>query len=151
MIVLGVDPGNTTGLVIMEAPEDKIVRLHYFVQVEYKNICRVLHNLNLDWFIDVVVIEDYRIKPHLARANAHKNTNRGEAMRVIGAVEGVFYPIKPVFQDSSILATTQLQSEVKMPAEHSKGQWVSAYNHAFYYLRKHELIKTPLEIRGSNV
>lgn len=108
--------------------------------------------LQEDRFSDVqqLIIEDYRIFGHKAKAHAQSKV---ETTRVIGAVEawakmrGI--KNKPVLQPANILPIAQMWSGIPVPSHgaHGHDQW-SAYNHGFYYLVKNNII--PLTVRTSD-
>lgn len=87
-----------------------------------------------------VIIEDYTLFKNKA---LQQSGSKLETVRIIGEVEGFCrrHKITIVKQDPSILKIAQLWSGKKMPKNHSKSHWVSAYNHGYYYLVKQKIKK----------
>lgn len=85
--------------------------------------------------LQVVIVENFKLFKHKALVQSGSDM---VASRVIGAIEEWVRPrdIKLVKQDASVLSIAQLWSGKKMPKNHAKSHWVSAYNHGFYYLVK---------------
>lgn len=134
------DPGKTTGVTVWgENNEDQEIR------------CILVGQFNeqeLDEFLDkcasippkVFIIEEYRIFGQ--KKNAHVGS-KVETIQVIGQLKAFArkHKIEVVEQPANILVIAQLWSGTKMPKDHSKSHWVSAYNHAYYYLHKQGLLK----------
>lgn len=89
MKLLGVDPGYSTGIAVMEIPEDIIIHpnkpFHKHLldtrtlegYIKYKDL---LEEINPD----VVVIEDYRLYPSVAQA---KSWDKLIEVRILGVIE----------------------------------------------------------------
>ena len=137
-LVLGVDPGHTTGWVVLdiatgvplkreqttgnEATSDFLYQLsHEFPDTAYE--------------LTAIVMEDYKIFAHKAKQHIGSNV---PAAQVIGIVEHQArqWRVPVVKQPANILPMAQKLTGVTMPSNHSKSHWVSAYLHACFYLIK---------------
>jgi hypothetical protein len=144
-----VDPGEMNGLCVIQVT-DRIPYVLYQSMVPYDNLTNETLFIKDNWEIDHVVIEEYKILPHMVYAHTGGKKGKGITMRAIGVVDAIYYTVPRFYQPANILDTTQLQSEVHMPNKHSVGHWVSAYNHAWRHLRDRGLIDSPVEIRAKN-
>lgn len=126
---LAIDPGKTNGWAYFnetgfceEYGQGDLDELREFFQ-EYEKT------------LQVVIIEDFKLFKHKALVQSGSDM---VASRVIGAVEEWVRPrkIKLVKQPADRLTIAQLWSGKKMPKNHAKSHWVSAYNHGYYYLVK---------------
>lgn len=90
--------------------------------------------------VAVVVIEDWRLFGKLAKQQAG---SKMEAARVIGAIESwcAKFNVDATLQPSSILPIAEKWSGMKMTGPHSSSHHISAFNHAWYYLQKNNIIK----------
>lgn len=135
------DPGKTTGVTVWqqkpEQEEPQCVRVEQLNQEELDNFLNPIPVIPVP---KVFIIEDYRVFGQ--KKNAHVGS-RVETAKVIGYIEGCArrHKIEVVLQPASILSIAVLWSGKKMPSDHSVSHWVSAYNHAYYYLHKQGLLK----------
>jgi hypothetical protein len=92
-----------------------------------------------------VIVEDFTLYKSKA---LQQSGSKMETVRVIGSIESWARRNKSVLvkQPASHLTIAQLWSGVKMPSDHRKSHWVSAYNHGYYYLVKQGVRK--LELRN---
>jgi len=150
MIVLGVDPGEMNGLCVVKVV-DQIPYVEYQSMVSYDNLVNETLYIKDRWEIDRVIIEEYKILPHMLRAHTGGKKGKGITMRAIGVVDAIYHSSPRFYQPASILDTTQLQSEMHLPNNHSISHWISAYNHAWRHLRDRGLIRSPVELRASEI
>lgn len=80
MKVLGIDPGGTTGWAVIEDLE-----LQLAGQVKADNFHFWLSNLATDF--DVIVVEDYKIRPDKLIGHYDHAWSSGQTMRFIGALQ----------------------------------------------------------------
>lgn len=127
MRVMAIDPGGTNGI----AWFDDNYQLESFAHVKLANLPEwlSLHKPKPD----IVIVENFRLWKHMAlrQAGSHMPASQG-----IGIIKSYcFYNgIQLVEQSPQILQTAVLMSQMPLPKDHSKSHWVSAYNHAFWWL-----------------
>lgn len=129
---LGIDPGKTTGLALVDLPS-----------VGAKPVLEYTGQLNVEetiqWLaenahrIKIIVCEDYRLFLHKARQQAG---SKMEATQVIGAIRAIasIHKIKVVMQPPNIKAIAEKKTKLKPPSNHAESHWIDAYNHVVYYL-----------------
>lgn len=129
MRVLAVDPGGMNGLAWFR--ED--YELEGFAQVKLDDLTMWLENHGPK--PDVVILENYKLWKHKALQQSGSDM---PASQGIGIVKSYVKRNKMqlVEQSPQILQTAVLMSQMPMPADHSKSHWVSAYNHAFWWMVK---------------
>lgn len=129
MRILAIDPGGMNGLAWFK--ED--YQLEGFAQVKLDDL--VLWLENHEPKPELVILEDYRLWKHKALQQSGSNM---PASRGIGHVESYCTRnrIKLVKQSPQVLEPAQKMSQMKMPSDHSQSHWVSAYNHAYWYMVK---------------
>jgi len=128
MIIVGIDPGGTTGICIVTVNPDEDPTI---IGIEATNSSGVA-NIIFCHEPDLVVIEDYIIGPRASVRQTH------DAIEIIGVVEYICSEINiPVIRQSpSILS--RARKFVKRDV-HSSRHVKSAYAHIIYYLVKNEL------------
>lgn len=129
MEILGIDPGGMNGLAWFSSSSG--YQLTGFTQVSLNDF-----PLWLDAhepIPDVVVYEDYRLFKGKALQQSGSDMPASQAIGMIKAYCSV-RGIKVIKQPSNILPQAALMSQLPMPADHSKSHWISAYNHAFYWM-----------------
>lgn len=131
MEILAIDPGGMNGLAWFSSADN--YQLTGFDQVSLNDF-----PLWLDAhepIPDVVVFENYRLWKHKAMQQSGSTMPASQAIGMIKAyctVRG----IRMVEQSPQDLAVAQKMSQFPMPKDHSKSHWVSAYNHAFFWMVK---------------
>jgi len=133
MKLLGLDPGQSTGYALIEV-DGGVVTLVDF-GVELKEEVTKVHELILQ--ADIVICEDFKIRPDKARAG-NFDYNNMVAPRVIGKIE--------LLCSMSQTKLVKQQPSVKPPAyglsgmQYVKGKknqhWQDAFAHAVYYAVK---------------
>ena len=148
-VVLGVDPGHTTGWCLTS---EKGVVLDKDQTKGNNESSDYLTDLfvrfpEYNYEFTAIVMEDYKIFAHKAKQHIG---SRVPAAQIIGIVEHEARQrdIKLVKQPSSILVTAQKLTNVKMPSDHSKSHWVSAFLHAAHYLIKEGKMLTAAQQRA---
>lgn len=140
MIISGFDPGLTTGYCVFESESGKATPLAYN-QFKFDDIIAVLDDLQPP---DIVVIEDFQLLPHKAKAQIG---SKFETIQVIGMLKiwAHKYNAKVELQSPTIKNIAQMWTQVKPVGAHANSHWVDAYNHAMYYMIKNNMAKTQLE------
>lgn len=137
------DPGKTTGMTFWiknkETEEPQCILVNQFNEEELDDFLEDIGGNPLKQ-PDVMIVEEYRIFGQ--KKNAHVGS-KVETIQVIGQLKAFArkHKIEIVEQPANILVIAQLWSGKKMPSDHSKSHWVSAYLHAYYYLHKQGLLK----------
>lgn len=138
MRVLGVDPGQTIGWCLLNENGTPILEDGHmgFGQVNHKDWPEFLLKMH---DIDVLVIEDYRIFKKYAKAHVGQ---RLVTVEVIGATNmwATNSNVKIIKQESRILPIAQKLTGKKMTGAHADTHWLSAYNHAAYWLIREGLM-----------
>lgn len=137
--IIGVDPGDTTGIAVFSGNGVLVSTGQHTVTELIKWV-----NAYLDP-ISVLVVEDYRI---YSRRAIQQSGSKVGAAQVIGimklwAVEKGAYM---VLQGADLLPTASKISGVKMPSKHSVSHWVSAFNHAYLWMFQAGIVKSALDI-----
>ena len=146
MPVLGVDPGNTIGWSLLEADGTPAVggpRNLPYGQEKHEGWALFLQeHMTLD--LEAVIIEDYRIRHKFAKTHIGA---RLVAVEVIGKTTAwaQMRGIPVIMQEASILPLAQKMTgmDMKKMGAHADTHWVSAYNHAAYYLMRQGTMKQP--------
>lgn len=128
-LILGVDPGGTNGLAWFK--ED--YQLDGFAHVKLDDLPAWLgaHEPKPT----IIVMENYTLWKNKAMVQSGSNM---PASQGIGMVKTYAQMIgaKVVMQPHTILQTAVKMSQMPMPKDHAKSHWISAYNHAFWYMVK---------------
>jgi hypothetical protein len=138
-IILALDPGLTNGLAWFR--ED--YQLAGFDQVKLDKLP--------EWLAThkpvptLIIYEDYILWKHKAQVQAGSDMPASQAVGMIKSYAAMHGGIPLVKQNSNILQTAVLMSQMPMPKDHSKSHWVSAYNHAFWYMVQHGLRQVEME------
>lgn len=135
-LLLGVDPGKTTGWALFEnglpVTWGQAKGVEAF-DIELDDIVQAYGPPN------IVIVEDFA----LFRGKAlQQSGSKMEASQVIGVMASFArrHKAELVKQPSNILPIAQKWSKMNMPSNHSTSHWVSAYNHAWYYLVRNEMV-----------
>jgi len=129
-LILGIDPGKHTGLGMIEVIEDKI---HLRTMRESLDVTCTDY-LDLLGQADVIVVEDFLLRPTKAREGAF-DWNNMVAPRVIGAITAQLAGLKKplVLQQPSIKPVGYAWSNQRY-VKGKKGQHIpDALAHAVYY------------------
>jgi len=140
--VIGVDPGDTTGWVILKRNGGECVRLG---QTRADDMPGVITKAFKEYSISEIVYEEFVLYANRAQA---QQGSRFFASQVVGMLKFAAYQngnIPTVSQPAQVLKTAELISGVKQPGDHSKSHHVDAFNHAYYWLVKHHLAQSVLE------
>ena len=135
-VVLGVDPGNTTGWALIQVSTGvPLIRKQTAGNKESSDFLRLLAGIikNDDYYLYAIIMEDYRIFSHKAKQHIGSDV---PAAQIIGMVEhqASLMDVQVIKQPANKLPIAQKLVGVKMPGDHSKSHWVSAYLHACYWL-----------------
>ena len=138
-LLLSFDPGKRTGFAIFTWETGK---LHSKTILEYDELTTVLITLTPKHPPQVIVVEDYIIRP----GAANRGHARGEAMRVIGQLEGVAARLgcSLIKQRPEIRLVAAKWAGYKVPRGHMPDD-MSAELHGIYYLRQQGKYTTALE------
>lgn len=131
MEILAIDPGGMNGLAWFSSANG--YQLAGFDQVTLNDF-----PLWLDAhepIPDVVILENYRLWKHKALQQSGSTMPASQAIGMVKAYCAV-RKILLVEQSPQILDSATKMSQFPMPADHSKSHWVSAYNHAFFWMVK---------------
>ncbi len=137
---LSIDPGKTSGWVTWDSNGNMLKQGQTKGPIEFESLLEELSDS-----VRVAVVEDFT----LYRSHAlQQSGSKMETSKLIGVIESWCRrnDVNLVMQPASILSIAQLWSGVKMPKNHAKSHWVSAYNHGYYYLIKKNIRK--LELRN---
>lgn len=130
-VVLGVDPGDTTGVAIVSR---KGMMLGGF-NLPYAEMPSFLHRVSETFRQDIlsVVAENYVLYGHKAQ---QQQGSTFKAVRVIGQLEMWTYMqgLDLELQMANILPIAMKWSKFRPKGAHSENHYVDAYNHAFYWL-----------------
>lgn len=139
MLILAIDPGQTTGVCALESDPENNIRVVAAVQIPWsrriEDFAALLAGTSEEGLQqpDVIVFEAFRLRPGRAMEQVGSIF---PSVRVIGIVEALHYtmdlkcPI--VYQEPSILSRTEVLEEHKqhfVGREHA----ADAYRHARYY------------------
>lgn len=147
MIVIGFDPGYTTGVAEFYC-DNKLAFPTGQYQWKYPDLLSELDNLG-DHLVAtdkiIVVIEDFKLLPHKAQRLA--GTGFEQTIEAIGAIKSFAHQHKAevVMQSPRIKPIAQQWTQVKPVGAHKNSHWVDAYNHAKYYMIKNNLDMSELE------
>ena len=136
---LSLDPGKVTGYVVWNAQAQVLKH----GQVTNDELIDLLDDEYLAP-VEVVIIEDYKLFSWKAKQQSGNRMHASEAI-------GIILPFirrgkrKEVRQPSNILPIASKLTHVKMPSNHAKSHWVSAFLHGAYYLIKQGIYETPLQ------
>lgn len=148
MIIVAFDPGETTGICVIEQADGDAKPTKY-ANVPFLEL--------LDWLTsapkpDVVVYEDFQILPHKAVKFAG---SRMETIQAIGMIKSYVHKhrARQVRQSPTIKTIAERWTQIPPPKNHAHGHWVDAYNHGMYWLIEQKLAKTVLqrEAAGNDV
>lgn len=135
MKILGVDPGGTNGL----AWFDDEYHISGYNQVSLEDFPIFLQQHEPT--PDLIVLENYRLWKHRAIQQAGSSLPAAQAIGMVKAyakIRGI--PI--VEQSPQILQNAEKMSGMSMKGQsHNKTHWIAAYNHAYWYMVKNDLVK----------
>lgn len=140
MIVVGFDPGLTTGICVFEQDGDDAKPMAYD-NVHFLRILDYLENMPVP---AVVIIEDFQLLPHKAMKLAG---SKFETIQAIGMIMAYAHKHKAEMhkQSPTIKKVAEKLTQTPPPKNHATGHWVDAYNHAMYWMIKNGKAKTALE------
>jgi hypothetical protein len=135
VLILGVDPGGTTGL----AWFNKDYKLEGWNQVSLEDLPLFLERHAP--VPDLIVLENFRLWKHRALQQAGSSLPAAQAIGMVKAY-GKIRGIPIVEQSPQILESAQKMSGYKMKGlAHSKTHWIAAANHVYWYMVKNDLVK----------
>lgn len=143
-LILGIDPGKSTGWVVFENGVIKAQGIDRSVDA----FIDTLDTIDITYGVpDLVVMEKFVLFKHKA---LQQSGSELEASQIIGMVkrQAKKWGAKLVIQHSNILPVAQIWSKLPMPSNHRNSHWISAYNHVVYYLVKNQMI-LPVGMEGS--
>lgn len=127
MRVLGVDPGGMNGL----AWFNDAYEFEGFAQVKLDDLPIWLNEHKPK--PDVVILENYKLWKHKALQQSGSTMPASQGIGMVKSyckVNG----IKLVEQSPQILQTAVLMTGMPLPKDHSQSHWVSAFNHAKWWM-----------------
>jgi hypothetical protein len=135
MIMAGFDPGNTTGIALVDGEE-----ILEMLMLPFDDCLEWI--LQYDWSnVSTIVCEDFR----LFRNKAQKQVGSDfQSVQIIGALKIISkkYEIPLIMQMSSILSIAERQVGLKMPTNHDQSHDVSALLHVRYYQIRQGIYKS---------
>jgi hypothetical protein len=131
MIVVGFDPGETTGWAALDADTGRDATFIGMGQVRYSNLIETLEEMAL--VPDVVVIEIFQLLPHKAQKMAGSKFLTIEAQGMIRSWARR-HGAKEVNQKPTIKPSAEKFTQVKAPSNHAHSHQIDAFNHAKYWL-----------------
>lgn len=151
MSTLAVDPGNTTGVAII-GNSGELLREYLFSHDDFVNWLaaggQVPGQYGMLQHVDLVVVEEFRLLPHKARAVSQTRTRELHASRGVGALElwTAMRGVELVKRDPrhwriGLQLAGIPQSEWK---SHSDGHAQVAYGAGFHYLVEAGMVQSRL-------
>lgn len=134
---LSFDPGITTGWAQFNAKGE----LKGLGQVDILGLYAMLEALYIRQHpLQAVIVEDYKLFQHKAM---QQSGSRLETVKVIGALEAFAHRagVALVLQPPTIKRIAEKWSGMKPPSNHSISHQIDAYNHGYYYLVNHKVVK----------
>jgi hypothetical protein len=134
-LILGVDPGTTTGVVTMTT--GGVVRSLANLSIE--DVYELL-NRQFAKTIQLIVMEDYIVGNRAAHLRGSKN----EASQVIGVVNAwsKVYKIPVVMQMPAVKMIAEKLSGKQPHGAHKDMHWMDAFNHGYYFLHSVGLVES---------
>lgn len=151
MIVVGFDPGSTTGWAAFDTRKegDKIAPANMlgYGQEKFLNLIENIEGEDAIRGADVVVIESFQLLPHKAQKMIG---NRFEVIQAIGICKSYAKRHKAtiVEQPPTIKKIAEKWTGIIPPPNHAQSHWVDAANHAKYWMIRNGLDLSELEKRG---
>lgn len=133
-LVLGVDPGDTTGIAVLTLDG----QLQWFFQYSEDALLDYLSNLAPAMYKHVA-IENYITYKHV-----NQSGSKQIAARVIGMVTtwARLNKIPYSLQMAAVLTIAERWSKMIPRGAHDNTHWIDAYNHAYYWLVTNEYIES---------
>lgn len=134
--ILGLDPGDTTGLVVVDY-SGKILEWENIPDDEInKQLIKFAERYNFN----KAVAEDYRVYGH--KAQAHQGS-RVPAIKVLGALSiwAQMNKVHVTLQPANILPIARKWSKANPKGSHKDLHYMDAYNHVFYWMVRNGLAK----------
>lgn len=153
MIVVGFDPGVTTGWAGFDTKKDGPNVLPAdmvgYGQVRFEELIADLENEPKIYGADIVVIESFQLLPSKAQKLIG---SKFETIQAIGIIKSWAkrHGAKIVEQPPTIKKIAEKQTQIFPPKNHGQSHWVDAVNHAKYWMIKNNLDLTELAKRGGN-
>jgi hypothetical protein len=138
---IGVDPGDTTGIAVLDSETGTLIALHQFNKDElFIWLKSYLEKLRPICF----VVEDFRL--HRARAGAQTGS-RFIAAQIIGVIqyEARQRDIPVILQEIGKKDTGEKFSQMRVPKNHARSHMFDAYNHAYFWLVTNKGVLTALQ------
>lgn len=141
-VVMGIDPGDLTGVAIVEHSGASV----YIANIPAEDMPDFLLT-NSDYLkklVTHIVYEDYLLYGHKAK---QQTGSKFKAVQVIGQLRmwAKMNNIPMTSQQARILSIAEKWSQITPKGKHQDTHFVDAFNHAFYWLVKNGLAKTRLE------
>lgn len=141
MIILGIDPGRTTGICVLENDQTNSIEVAMASQIPWELrkslLWALIAGTSITWPLgqpDAIVIEDFKLRPGRALEQIGSDF---PSVHIIGMIEGFHYALQLrcpiVYQTPAIIGRVQVlpeHSSVFKGREHAS----DAYKHARYYL-----------------
>lgn len=147
MIAVGFDPGGTTGWTAYEYGEEgqKDAKFLAYGQVKFLELIQSLESEPKIHPPKIVVIEDFSLLPHKARAMIG---NKFEVIQAIGIIKSWANRnhANIIMQPASIKSTAEKWTQLSPKGlPHSETHWIDAANHVRHWLIKNGYDRTELE------
>lgn len=151
MIVVGFDPGETTGWAGFETSNNgEEAKMIGYGQEKFSNLIDALENEKRIIPPDVVVIEIFQLLPHKAQKMIGQRFLTIEAQGIIRSW-AKRHKAKIVEQRPTIKPIAEKWTHIIPPSNHSQSHWIDAVNHAKYWMIKNELDLTQLQKQNGEV
>lgn len=138
--ILGIDPGKTSGVAVVEIPTGNVLFMANLSESEMMDFLNNEVNEDFKHFI----IENFLVYRHKA---GKLTGSKMEAPKVIGMIEITSrrYNIPITKQMANVLDQAQKITGLVPRGSHGKNHWVDALNHALLWAYSRRLLKTPLQ------
>lgn len=148
LIVVGIDPGLTIGVATVQVADGEIskdvMRQVSYLNQEFYNFLDVVESLIREDRKIIFVVEDFELLESKAtQVSRRRESRRLEVVRVIGAIEYFCHThgLTLVMQSATLNPMNAKHSGRPIPKNHANSHQVIAYNHAYHYLLKNNLIR----------
>lgn len=140
MIVIGFDPGETTGVCVLQQQDGDAKPVQY-ANVKFLDLMPWLDQWPTP---ELIIVEDFQLLPHKAQKLAG---SRFETIQAIGIIKAYAHRAgAPVhMQSPQIKSIAENWTQVPAPKNHAEGHWVDGFNHAMYYLISQKMAKSALQ------
>ncbi len=136
MLILGLDPGKSTGYALIEVV-DRNIALKDFGVEKNEQVSKISDLISQS---DLVICEDFKLRPEMARAGSLDYDNM-VASRVIGKIELLcdLSKTKMVKQQPSLKPVAYGFAGMRYVKGKKNMHWQDAFAHAVYYSVKNQL------------